>query len=106
MLVPYGLFLTGDNSMQAEECSQASLGCNHYCQTCLIGGTKEYKGSEPGTPHTPDGTRQAIKNHFKNALLPGAVMKIQTSVLSMGVHDSLSLQILNTVVEMGKQLHK
>lgn len=48
MLVPYGLFLAGDNPMQAEECSQSGLASNHYCRTCLVGGTKEYKGSEVG----------------------------------------------------------
>ncbi|KAI9463504.1 hypothetical protein HD554DRAFT_2124595 [Boletus coccyginus] len=114
MLAPYGLFLAGDNPMQAEECSQAGLGSNHYCRTCLVGGTKEYKGSDigycslfkPGIPRTPDGTRQTIKNQFENASLSGAATKIQASVSSTGVRDSLSLGILNTVVEMGKRLRK
>ena len=48
MLAPYGLFLAGDNPMQAEECSQSGLTSNHYCRTCLVGGTKEHKGSEIG----------------------------------------------------------
>lgn len=48
MLVPYALFLTGDNPMQAEECSHAGLSCNYFCRTCDIGGTKEYKESEAG----------------------------------------------------------
>ena len=34
--------------MQAEECSQGGLNCNHYCRTCHVGGPKEYKESEAG----------------------------------------------------------
>lgn len=33
-------------------------------------------------------------------------MKVQALVSSTGVRDSLSLRILNTVVEMGKRLRK
>ena len=33
-------------------------------------------------------------------------MKVQASVSKTGVRDSLSLRILNTVVEMGKRLRK
>ncbi|KAI6095149.1 hypothetical protein F5141DRAFT_1013825 [Pisolithus sp. B1] len=114
MLVPYALFLGGDNPMQAEECSQGGLNCNYYCRTCHAGGLKEYKELEagycslfkPGIPRTPGGTLQEIKNQFEMAVLSGASMKIQASVSSTGVHDSLSLSILNMVVEMGKRLHK
>ncbi|KAG2046069.1 hypothetical protein BDR06DRAFT_862389, partial [Suillus hirtellus] len=45
MLVPYGLFLSGDNPMQAEECSHAGLHCSYFCRTCKVGGMKEYKES-------------------------------------------------------------
>jgi hypothetical protein len=48
MLIPSGLFLAGDNPMQAEECSHAGLNCNYFCRTCDVGGTKEYKASEEG----------------------------------------------------------
>jgi len=48
MLELYGLFLGGDNPMQAEECSHAGLHCNYFCRTCEVGGTKEYKESDEG----------------------------------------------------------
>ena len=48
MLVPYVLFLAGDNPMQAEECSHAGLSCNYFCRTCDVGGTKEWKTSTEG----------------------------------------------------------
>jgi len=48
MLVPHGLFVAGDNPMQAEECSHAGLNCNYFCRTCHVGGTQEYKASEAG----------------------------------------------------------
>ncbi|KAI6096499.1 hypothetical protein F5141DRAFT_1191045 [Pisolithus sp. B1] len=114
MLVLYALFLGEDNPMQAKECSQGGLNCNYYCQTCHTGGLKEYKELEagycslfkvegaPGIPCTLGGTLGEIKNQFKMAVLSGVSMKIQLSVLSVGVCDSLSLSILNMVVEMGK----
>lgn len=46
MLIPYGLFLSGDNPMQAEECSHMGLNCNYFCRTCDVSRTKEYKESD------------------------------------------------------------
>ncbi|KAI6098819.1 hypothetical protein EDD16DRAFT_1697566 [Pisolithus croceorrhizus] len=97
MLVPYALFLGGDNPMQAEECSQGGLNCNYYCWTCHAGGLKEYKETEAGYC-------SLFKNQFEMAVCSGASTKIQASVSSMGICNSLSLSILNTVVEMGKWL--
>lgn len=48
LLRPYALFFAGDNPMQCEECSGAGLNANHFCRTCEVGGTQEYKRSDEG----------------------------------------------------------
>lgn len=48
LLRPYALLFPGDNPMQAELCSSAGLCCNHFCQTCKVGGTQKYKQSDEG----------------------------------------------------------
>lgn len=48
ILRPFVMFLPGDNPMQAEECSHAGLLANHFCRTCDVGGTKEFKASNEG----------------------------------------------------------
>ncbi|KAH7919605.1 hypothetical protein BV22DRAFT_968262, partial [Leucogyrophana mollusca] len=114
MLVPYGLFVAGDNPMQAEECSHAGLNCNYFCRTCDVGGTKQYKESEmgynsifsSGSLRTPEGTVEEIRRQFNIGLKSGATEKIKTSVSSTGVRDSSSGYILNTLVELGKKMRK
>ncbi|KAG2120425.1 uncharacterized protein F5147DRAFT_562462 [Suillus discolor] len=114
MLVPYGLFLGGDNPMHAEECSHAGLHCNYFCRTCEVGGTKEYKESDegynsifvPGQLRTPAGTAAEIRAQFVTALQSGASEKIKKSVASTGVKDTTTAYILDAVVEMGKKLRK
>jgi hypothetical protein len=115
--------------MQAEECSQGGLSC--YCRTCHVGGSKEYKESEagygtlfevwytfllifllvyyrlqPGTLRMPEETLREVKNQFQLAVSSSATTKIQALLSGTGIQDSLLLGILNTVVEMGKQLRK
>ncbi|KAG1723899.1 hypothetical protein EDB19DRAFT_1915867 [Suillus lakei] len=114
MLELYGLFLGGDNPMQAEECSHAGLHCNYFCRTCEVGGTKEYKESDegyksifvPGKLRTPVGTAEEIRTQFSSALASGATEKIKKSVASSGVKDTITGYILETVVELGKKLRK
>ncbi|KAI6137707.1 hypothetical protein BKA82DRAFT_170333 [Pisolithus tinctorius] len=125
-LIPNGLFHTGDNPMQAEICSQGGLNCNYFCRTCHVGGTKDYKESDSGyctlfevhafhstvfepvprSLRTPAEMANVIKNQFSIAMLPGAAEKVKTSVSMTGVWDTLSLNILQKLIEMGKRLHK
>lgn len=130
MLIPYGLFVAGDNPMQAEECSHAGLNCNYFCRTCDVGGTKQHKESaagyesifvvgillwclqsndtclQAGNLRTPEGTAQEIRRQFETAFKSGAATKLQNSVSTTGIRDSASSSILNTLVELGKKLRK
>ncbi|KAG1871492.1 hypothetical protein F4604DRAFT_2014381 [Suillus subluteus] len=114
MLIPYVLFLAGDNPMQAEECSHASLNCNYFCRTCDIGGTKEHKVSGDGhrslfmsgNLQTPENMTAEIQKQFEITLKSGASEKIKNSVSLTGVHDSASGSILNVLVELRKKLRK
>ncbi|KAG2146590.1 uncharacterized protein EDB93DRAFT_1085956 [Suillus bovinus] len=114
MLELYGLFLGGNNPMQAKECSHAGLHCNYFCRTCEVSGTKEYKASDegyksifvPGKLRTPAGTAEEIHAQFASALCSGASEKIKKSVVSSGVKDTTTGSILETVVELGKKLRK
>ncbi|KAG2110584.1 uncharacterized protein F5147DRAFT_745166 [Suillus discolor] len=108
LLIPYALFLAGDNPMQAEECSHAGLNCNYYCRTCDTGGTKEYKVSgdgysslfTSGNLRTPENTMAEVRKQFEIALKSGASEKIKNSVSSTGIRDSTSSSILNALVEL------
>ncbi|KAG2089052.1 uncharacterized protein F5147DRAFT_748387 [Suillus discolor] len=114
MLIPYALFVTGDNPMQAEECSHAGLNCNYYCRTCEVGGMKEYKESEAGynsifnsgNTRMPEETSNVIRQQFETAILSGASEKVKNSMSSTGICDMASASILNTLLELGKKLRK
>ncbi|KAH9949290.1 hypothetical protein B0H21DRAFT_889914 [Amylocystis lapponica] len=96
MLCPYGLFWAGDNPMQAEECSHAGLGCNYFCRTCKVGGTKEYKASNDGfqkifvagEPRTPAETIQQICEQIKLSLLSGGTTKVKDATAATGIRDA------------------
>ena len=48
LLLPYGLFLAGDNPMQATQCSHAGLCANLFCRICKTGGTKKHRATDGG----------------------------------------------------------
>ncbi|KAG1804512.1 uncharacterized protein BJ212DRAFT_1449734 [Suillus subaureus] len=114
MLELYGLFLGGDNPMQAKECIHVGLHCNYFCRTCEVGRTKEYKESDegyksifmPGKLRTPAGTAEEIHAQFSSVLALGATEKIKKSVASSGMKDMTTGYILEMVVELGKKLRK
>ncbi|KAH0825731.1 hypothetical protein J3R83DRAFT_9938 [Lanmaoa asiatica] len=114
LLIPYGLFVAGDNPMQAEECSHAGLQCNYFCQTCDVGGMKEHKESEngynviflPGQARTPEKTAVEISRQIELALESGAGEKVKSATTSSGVRDSTTSAIVNALVELGKKLRK
>ncbi|CAE6414163.1 unnamed protein product [Rhizoctonia solani] len=47
---PYIHFISGDNPMQAEECSALGLKSNLFCRTCRVGGPHKFKISAKGFP--------------------------------------------------------
>ncbi|OJA20984.1 hypothetical protein AZE42_10828 [Rhizopogon vesiculosus] len=114
MLDPQGLFLAGNNPMQAEECSHGGLNCNYFCWTCHVGGTKEFKESEAGynsiftegNLRTPEETTSQVCRQFEIALCSGAAGKIAAATTLTGLRDSTSSSIINTLVELGKKLRK
>ncbi|KAG2065607.1 hypothetical protein BDR04DRAFT_1130369 [Suillus decipiens] len=114
MLIPYGLFIAGDNPMQAEECSHAGLNCNYFCWTCDVGGMKEYKTSNEGynsiftsgNLRTPEKTTEGIRHQFDAAMKPAATTKVQNTMSSTGIRDSALTSILESLVELGKKLRK
>ncbi|KAI0692035.1 hypothetical protein BC835DRAFT_1509009 [Cytidiella melzeri] len=114
LLLPYGFLLGGDNPMQAEECSHKGLGCNFFCQTCKVGGTKAHKASEEGflelfsegPLRTPHETEAEIRRQLSMSVLPGAQSKVDSARQATGVWDSGFHSIIHTLIEMGKQLRK
>ncbi|KAF9219013.1 hypothetical protein BS17DRAFT_798351 [Gyrodon lividus] len=106
LLIPYGLFVTGDNPMQAEECSHAGLQCNYFCQTCQVGGTKMHKESENGYNATFSVSKYATTISIQLALESGAGEKVKSATTSSGVWDSTTSAIINALIELGKKLHK
>ncbi|KAI0685316.1 hypothetical protein BC835DRAFT_1408857 [Cytidiella melzeri] len=74
------LLFGGNNPMQAEECSHNGLGCNLFCQTCKVGGTKAHKASEEGF--------------------------LELFSLGNMIFMLLTQSIIHSLIEMGKQLRK
>ncbi|KAI6008551.1 hypothetical protein EDC04DRAFT_2581993 [Pisolithus marmoratus] len=114
ILIPHVLFVAGDNPMRGEECSQAGLNCNYFCQTCEVGGNKEYKESDAGystlfksgSHHVPERMINMIKEQFCITMLSGATEKVRMLVSTTGTQDLILLCILHTLIDLGKKLHK
>ncbi|KIO21113.1 hypothetical protein M407DRAFT_15855 [Tulasnella calospora MUT 4182] len=114
ILRPYALFFPGDNPMQAEHCSQAGLGCNYFCRTCKVGGTRAFKASDegfallflPGVQRTVDETKMNIQGTLNLLVTKGAQKKVQTAVATHGTRDSLTTGAVEAVISKGKAMQK
>ncbi|KAI6144748.1 hypothetical protein BKA82DRAFT_4330916 [Pisolithus tinctorius] len=82
--------------------------CRDEEEVMLIPQVLFLAGDNPmqGNLRTPEGMVNTIKEQFSLAMLSGATEKVKTSVSTTGIRDSISLGILNTVIELGKSLHK
>lgn len=129
LLIPYVVFLPGDNPMQAELCSHAGLACNYFCRTCHVGGSKASKvtgsgfqkifvvsrahsvdqaqkliGLQPGDFRTPENTANHVRDLYGLAVTPGGAEKVKKRLSATGVRDSLANPILATIASLGKKL--
>ncbi|KAG8215183.1 hypothetical protein J3R82DRAFT_8705 [Butyriboletus roseoflavus] len=82
MLIPYNLIITGNNPMQAKECSHDGLKCNYLCHTCKVGGTNAEKKSNKG---------------YK---------KVKNALSRSSIKDSVTVTIVNWLLALGKMLCK
>ncbi|KAG2150281.1 uncharacterized protein EDB93DRAFT_1240307 [Suillus bovinus] len=96
MLIPEGLFLAGDNLMQAKECSHAGLNCNYFCRTCHSEAGYVSLFTE-GTPQTPEEMTSQVLKQFETALCSGATGKVAATISTTGIRDSTSSSIINTL---------
>ncbi|KIK75542.1 hypothetical protein PAXRUDRAFT_18906 [Paxillus rubicundulus Ve08.2h10] len=114
MLIPYKLFLAGDNPMQAEECSHGGLKCNYFCRTCKVGRTTAEKKLDkgycdifkPGELQTPTGTLAEVKQQLELAKQSGGTEKVKNAVSKSGIRDAASAAIMDHLLNLGKCLRK
>ncbi|KAI9457503.1 hypothetical protein HD554DRAFT_2030027 [Boletus coccyginus] len=114
MLIPYSLIITGDNPMQAEECSHGGLKCNYLCRTCKVGGTNAEKKSDKGYSdifqcgelRSPKDTRAEIKDQIQLSMLSGGTEKVKKAVSRSGIKDSATATIVDRLLVLGKMLRK
>ncbi|KAH0825930.1 hypothetical protein J3R83DRAFT_7620 [Lanmaoa asiatica] len=114
MLIPYNLIITGDNPMQAEECSHGGLKCNYLCRTCKVGGTNAEKKSDKGYSdvfqcgelRTPEDTHAIIKNQIELSMLSGGTEKVKNALSRSGIKDSATVTIVDRLLALGKTLRK
>ncbi|KAF9229002.1 hypothetical protein BS17DRAFT_792946 [Gyrodon lividus] len=105
MLIPYDLFVTGDNPMQAEECSHGGLKCNYFCCTCKVGGTNTEKKTDEGYRPIQD-TLVHIKEQIELAKLSGGMEKVKNAVSKSGTRDAATAAIIEHLLNLGKLLWK
>ncbi|KAG2004503.1 hypothetical protein CC2G_003056 [Coprinopsis cinerea AmutBmut pab1-1] len=103
--------LPADNPQQAESCSCGGLGSNHNCRYDTTGGTKSAKESnegyhslfQPGTPRTPENTRNEIERQIKTACSGVDPRDLQTET---GVKDKIAQFWISQVLPMAKERFK
>ncbi|KAG8774581.1 hypothetical protein FRC12_001905 [Ceratobasidium sp. 428] len=114
LLRPWPLFLPGDNPMQAEHCSCASLKSNFYCRTCHVGGTQTYQKSNEGYVEifkssqlrAPHETISTIHERLTLATQPNTKTKVTNAITATGIKDSLAQIAADRLLRMGEELRE
>ncbi|KAF7965722.1 hypothetical protein HWV62_42165 [Athelia sp. TMB] len=114
LLRPYALFFPGDNPMQAEMASSSGLSSNHFCRTCKVGGTREFKQSnngfetlfKAGEERDCKETAEKTVEQLMTALQPFVATTLTEAARKSGVKDSLAQPIIDHLVKLGQELRK
>ncbi|EGO30443.1 hypothetical protein SERLADRAFT_404607 [Serpula lacrymans var. lacrymans S7.9] len=114
MLLPYILFVAGDNPMHTEEFSHSGLKSNFFCRTCKVGGTQAQKKTDEGynnifkcgAARTPQETRNEILQQVDTSLKSGGTKKVKSAGTNSGIRDSTSASIVQQLLALGKQLQR
>ncbi|KDN47459.1 hypothetical protein RSAG8_03599, partial [Rhizoctonia solani AG-8 WAC10335] len=111
---PYIHFLSGDNPMQAEECSTLGLKSNLFCRTCGAGGTHAFKASAEGFPlqmqagelRSPAKTIACITRQYDIAFTSKSAQQLSDHQRDSGVKDSIAQPLLGALIKRRKELQK
>ncbi|KIK79001.1 hypothetical protein PAXRUDRAFT_16570 [Paxillus rubicundulus Ve08.2h10] len=114
MLIPYNLFVAGNNPMQAKECSHGGLKCNYLCHTCKVGGTNAEKKTDEGYTSlfecgqlwTPEDTVAEIKCQIELAKLSGGMKKLESELDALLGGLSIDDHINPLLGMCGVDIHK
>ncbi|KAF8600789.1 hypothetical protein BDV93DRAFT_510639 [Ceratobasidium sp. AG-I] len=108
----YIVWISADNPMHAEHCSSTGVKSNQFCRTCHAGGPQAVRQTEegfsnlmqPGTFRTPDETINVIHAQFETAITSIAPTRLTAAQRAVGVKDSISQPILESIQERGAEL--
>ncbi|CAE6516777.1 unnamed protein product [Rhizoctonia solani] len=111
---PYIHLISGDNPMQAEECSTLGLRSNLFCRTCKAGGPHTYKISAEGFPlqmqsaqlRSPEHTIACIKQQYEIAFTSKSAQHLAEHQRDSGVKDSIAQPLLEALIKRRKELQK
>ncbi|KAG9102947.1 hypothetical protein FRC06_000691 [Ceratobasidium sp. 370] len=111
---PYILVVTGDNPMQACECSNIGMKGSHFCRTCDVGGSNVHKASDagyaeifkPGTLRTTAGTIASIEEQYEAAFTSTNAEAITKLQRQTGVKDAMAEPLIERIVKQRQLLQK
>lgn len=114
LIRPFALFWAGDNPMQAEHCSSSGLTSSHFCRTCDVGGSEEFKRSlvgyqtlfKPGNRRVASETRRLVDERLDMATKLRAIQRIKDRARDTGIKDPMAQLVVERLIDLGKSLQK